>query len=162
MNEPEPVKADLIPYTPEYLQEVRSWIDSRETYYNLSRSKDFPPPADVIRLWQREDVSSYLLYTGNHPVAYGELWHRPQEMAIEIAHILVKPILRWQGYGTTMVRLLFERASTKPEIAKVVINLPVDNPEYLSCCTNAGFELVGTPAGVSGLRMIRVVTRSLL
>jgi RimJ/RimL family protein N-acetyltransferase len=80
-------------------------------------------------------------------------------MAVEIAHVLVNPTKRWQGYGSTMIRLLFDRASRRPGILKVVINLHADNPEFLNSCANAGFELVGTPAGVAGLRMMRVVTR---
>jgi len=151
------IKADLIPYASEYSRDVRSWIDSEETLFDLCRSKEYPPPTGIVSSWQKNDISSYLLISENKPVAYGELWHRKMEREIEITHLLVDPYKRSRGLGTKMVRLLYERASQYPSIIKVVLHLHSENQDALSCYLNAGFELVSTTMGLPGLRMIKIV-----
>lgn len=157
MSEPTRVKADIVPYTPEYAGLVRSWIDSNETYHDLCRGLDFPPPEDIIDSWQHSGVSSYLLFSQRKPVAYGELWKRPLEMAVEITHLIVEPVNRSRGYGTKMLELLYERAAQRSSVAKVILNLYGENEVALGCYLKAGFKLVGVSSHTVGLRMIRMV-----
>lgn len=152
-------KADIIPYSDEYSATVRSWIDSEETLRHVCRAKGFPPADDIVDSWQRKGVSSYILSADGKPVAYGELWDRKMERAMEIAHLLVDQYRRSQGYGTKLLQLLFQRASTRPDLTKVLINLYTDSSEALGCYLKAGFELAGTSQHVSGLRLIRTVSR---
>jgi len=152
------IKADIIPYTDEYGEYIRKWIDSEETYRFVCRGSDFPPPENIVKTWQRDSVKSYLLIDHGKPVAYGELWLRKDELAYEIGHILVEPYSRSKGYGTKLIMLLFERASTRADIAKVVIKLFQENPIALGCCMKAGFELTGTTNYTTGLRMVKFVT----
>ncbi|MFQ5498083.1 MAG: GNAT family N-acetyltransferase [Candidatus Zixiibacteriota bacterium] len=149
--------ADIIPYNADYAQAVRSWIDSKMTLYNVSRGTDFPPAQDVVESWQRTDVSSFLLISAGLPVAYAELWRRPLEVALEIAHLLVSPEHRLSGFGTTMLKLLCDRASGKSRVERVLVNLYNENEAALACFLKAGFELTGTSAHVKGLRMMRVL-----
>jgi len=151
------VKADIVPYTSEYARDVRSWIDCEETYYNLCRSKDFPPPPNVVETWQRNNITPYLLFSSNRPVAYAELWERRLEREIEITHLIVDTFKRGQGFGTKMLQLLYDRASQRKGIMKVVLHMFTDNHEALGCYLSAGFELVGTTPGFPGLRMIKIV-----
>ena len=155
MTRPVRRKADLVPFAPEYSPLVRSWIDTAQTYYHLCRGPGFPPPEDIVDSWQRNNVMSYLLFTGNRPVAYGELWARSAERAVEIAHVLVDPHHRGQGYGTRMIELLYERAAERPGVAHVLINLFSDSREALGCYLNAGFRLIGTTRHIPGLRLMR-------
>lgn len=157
MSNPTRIKADLIPYNEEYARDVRSWIDSEETYRDLCHGKDFPPPDDVVAGWQRKNVSSFLLFEQNKPVAYGELWNRPLEMAVEVAHLIVAPFKREQGYGTKMLELLYQQAASRQGVAKVIINLFGTNEAALGCYVKAGFDLAGTSKFTEGLRMIRMV-----
>ena len=159
MSDPTRIKADIIPYNPEYAQIVRSWIESEETYKSLCRGQDFPPPEDVVDSWQRPDVAAYLLSSERKPVAYGELWNRPLENAVEIAHLLVDPYKRSRGYGTKMLNLLYEAAARRPDIVKVILNLYGDSEEILGCFVKAGFEMAGTTVHTMGLRMVRLVER---
>ena len=62
-----------------------------------------------------------------------------------------------KGFGTKMLQLLFQRASERQGIVKVVINLYGENEEALGCYLNAGFELLGTTTHTMGLRMVRLV-----
>ena len=151
------IKADIVGYTSEYASVVRYWINSEETYYHLTRSKEYPPSDDIVDSWQRQDVSSYLLFSENKPVAYGELWRRSQEMAMEIVHLLVDPSKRLRGYGTKMLQLLYDRAAARPGVSQVIINLYTGSEEALGCYLKAGFEIVGTSPHTMGLRMIRIV-----
>ena len=155
MSEPAEVKADLIPYSPEYAGQVQSWIDTPETYLDLARSSDFPPPPDIVDAWQREGVTSYLLFSHNHPVAYAELWERPVELAVEVCHLLVDPLRRGKGYGAKMLHLLYDRARRRRGIAIVTINLFGQNETALGCFLNAGFEVAGTSKYAEGLRLVR-------
>jgi len=159
MTEPTRAKADLVPYTPEYSAVTRSWIDTEETYTLVCRGINFPPPDDIVDSWQRQGVTSYMLFSERRPVAYGELWDRPTEQAVEIAHLLVDQFRRSRGFGTKMLELLFDRASVRPGVARVNVNLYHQSPEALGCYLKAGFELIGTAAHVEGLRMTRVVCR---
>ena len=158
MSEPTRVKADLIPYTPDFSSVVRSWIESPETFANVCRGRtDFPPAEDIVDTWQRDGVTSYLLTVDRKPVAYGELWARPTELAVEITHLMVDPFKRSSGYGTHMLKLLFERASERNAVHKVIIFLTGENEEALGCYLKSGFELVGTTQAVAGLKMVRYV-----
>ncbi len=158
MSEPTKVKADLIPYTPDFSSVVRSWIDSEETFANVARGRtDFPPPEDIIDSWQREGVTPFLLTVDRKPVAYGELWARPAELAVEITHLLVDPFKRSSGYGTHMLKLLYERAAERQGVHKVLIFLTGENEEALGCYLKAGFELLGTTQAIAGLKMVRYV-----
>ncbi|MEA3297699.1 MAG: GNAT family N-acetyltransferase, partial [candidate division Zixibacteria bacterium] len=103
MSDPIRIKADIIPYIPEYSALVRSWVDTDQTYRDVCRGQDFPPPEDLVDNWQRSGVSSYLLLSEQRPVAYCEIWKRPLEMACEIAHLIVDPTKRFHGYGTKML-----------------------------------------------------------
>ena len=159
MSEPARVKADLVPYTQEYSGVVRSWIESPETYQLVCRGINFPPPDDIVDSWQRNGVTSYILYSERKPIAYGEIWDRPVEQAVELTHLLVDPYKRSRGYGTKLLELLFERASTRKGVARVLINLYHHSPEALGCYLKAGFELTGTATHIEGLKMMRLVER---
>jgi len=151
------MRADLIPYSDEYGEYVRKWIDTDETFKFVCRGTDFPPPETIIKTWQRSTVKSYLLIDSGKPVAYGELWRREEEMAFEIGHILVDQYKRSQGYGTKIVELLYQRAASRSDIAKVIIKLFHENPIALGCFMKCGFEITGTTSYTAGLRMIRFV-----
>lgn len=157
VNEQSQVKADILTFSEDYTRTVLSWLDSPETLYAICRSKDFPPEESVIASWHRSDVSPYLLFSNNSPVAYCELWNRPMELAMEIAHLLVDPIKRSQGYGVKMLELLYDRAAGRPTVTKVLLNLYNDDEIALGCYLKAGFELVGRTPSQSGLRMVRMV-----
>ena len=157
VNQPTNIKADIIAYTREYGEVVRSWIDSEETYRMVCQGKDFPPPEDVVESWQREGVLSFLLLADRKPVAYAEFWRRPQELALQVAHLIVDPYKRSEGYGTKMLQLLYERAAARSDVAKVVMNIYNDNPIAVGCFLKAGFELAGTTNYTEGLRMVRYI-----
>ena len=157
MTESTRAQADIVPYTAEYEQLVRGWIDSEETYRHVCQATDFPPPEDIVGNWQRVDVAAYILLTDRQPVAYGELWDRPVEMGAEIGHLLVDPYKRSRGYGSLMLQLLFERASGRPRVQKVMLHLFGGDEIVLGCYLKAGFELTGTTAAGSGLKMVRLV-----
>jgi ribosomal protein S18 acetylase RimI-like enzyme len=159
MSEPTRAKADIVPYTSEYSTTVRSWINSEETYDLVCRGINYPPPEDVVDSWQRKGVRSFLLYSHNRPVAYGELWERQVEQALEVAHLLVDPMRRGEGFGSKMAELLYERAAATPGIARVLVNLYHEDEEVLGCLLKAGFEIVGTSEHIEGLRMMRLVLK---
>ncbi|MEW5995943.1 MAG: GNAT family N-acetyltransferase [Candidatus Zixiibacteriota bacterium] len=151
------VKADIVPYTAEYSRTVLSWINSEETYFNLCKGTEFPPPDELVESWQRDGVSSYLLFAEGRPVAYGELWSRPLELAIEIAHLIVDPMQRGRGFGSKMLGLLYQRAAERPNVAKVILNFYTGDESILGCYLKAGFELVSVGSSEEGMRMERLV-----
>ena len=157
MSQPMEIKADLVPYSEEYEQTVRSWIESEETYHLLCRGKEYPPPDNLVRNWQKEEVSSYLLFSERKPLAYGEIWKRSSDLGLEIAHVLVDPVKRGDGYGAKMVQLLINRAASYNNVAKVTAVLYDENPIALGCFMKAGFELSGTTGFTEGLKLIKIV-----
>ena len=58
-----------------------------------------------------------------------------------------------------MLQLLYNRASERPGVTKVLINLYNDAPEVLGCYLKAGFELQGTATHIEGLKLARFVKR---
>ena len=157
MDQPVGIKADLIPYGAEYASIVRLWIESEETYSDISRGKEFPPPDEIVDSWQRDGVTSYLLFSNSRPVAYGELWARTIDMAVEIAHVVVEPVMRGKGYGNKMLDLLYRRAAARTDVGKVVINVLNENEIALACALTCGFELVSANKHTVGLKLIRMV-----
>lgn len=151
------IRADLIPFQADYATTVRSWIDSPETLSSLCRSDQFPPEEDIVESWQKPDMSPYLLISERKPVAYGELWKREEEYAMEIVHLLVDPRRRNHGFGSHMLELLYDRAARQSNVMKVVINLFDDSGEALGCYVKAGFEIYATAPEEMGLKMIRLV-----
>lgn len=157
MSEPISVRADIIPYSEEYSQTVRSWIDSEETLFYVCRNREYPPADDIIESWQRPDISAFLLFSERKPVAYAEIWPRQHERAVEISHLIVDPQKRSQGFGTKMLQLLYQRVADRRDVSKVVVNLYNDSEIALGCYLKAGFELVGTATHTLGLKMVRLV-----
>ena len=157
MTESIGAKADIIPYAPDYARTVRSWIDCEETYRNVCRGTEFPPPEDIVESWQREGVTAFLLFAQRKPVAYAELWSRPMDMAVEIAHLIVDPSQRARGYGTKMLELMFQRGAQREGIVKVLISLYGDSTVALGCFLKANFELMGTATYTTGLKLVRLV-----
>lgn len=158
MSEPTHIKADLVPFSDEYIETVRSWIDDEETYLHVCRGKEFPPPENVVKSWQRSGVTSYLLFSGGKPVAYGELWNRPNDLAKEIGHLLVAPSHRYQGFGTKLLELLINRAATRSDVAKVIARLFHEDEIILSSLMKAGFEISGTNTYTDGLRLVKMIS----
>ena len=157
MSDPTGVKADLIPYSTEYRRDVHSWLDSPETLRAVCRGKEFPPPEDVVDGWHRKGVAPFIMLSANKPVAYGELWNRPLELALEVSHLLVAPAYRGKGYGTKMLELLVARAETRRDIAKVMINLFDDDEVALGCYLKAGFEVLGMSKFTTGIRLVKLI-----
>ena len=153
VNESTPAKADLVPFTGEFSGRVTSWIDSEETYCNMTGKQEYPPPENVVASWQRVDIKAYLLMAHGQPVAYGEIWDRPVELAAEIGHLIVDPAKRGRGYGTKMLNLLSMRAAHNARVSKVVLNFHEGDETVLGCYLKAGFQLVGRGRGGHGLRM---------
>jgi GNAT superfamily N-acetyltransferase len=153
-------RADLVPFTSEYSAVVRSWIESEETYDLVCRGIEFPPPDDIVDSWQRKGVRSYLLFSHSRPVAYGELWERRAELSVEVAHLLVDPRQRGQGFGTRLLELVYDRGATIIWVRQVLLNLYHQSPEALGCYLKAGFELIGTATHIEGLKMMRKVNRT--
>ena len=160
MDSTSKAKADLVPYTPDYAGQVRLWIDSEETYDLVCRGIEFPPPDDIVDSWQRKGVRSFLLFSSSRPVAYGELWERKAEQAMEVAHLLVDPARRRQGYATRLLELIYDRGASVRWVRKVLANLYHQSPEALGCYLKAGFELTGTSTHIEGLKMMRKVEKT--
>jgi ribosomal protein S18 acetylase RimI-like enzyme len=92
-------------------------------------------------------------------VAYGELWNRRGEQAIEVAHVIVDTYQRSRGLGTTLLRLLYDRAAEMPGVLRVLINLYNDSSEVLGCYLKAGFEISATATHIEGLKLVKLVER---
>jgi RimJ/RimL family protein N-acetyltransferase len=145
-------KADLIPFSHSFAQRVASWIDSAETYCNMTGELT-EPPEDVVESWQQVDVKAFLLMAHGQPLAYGEIWDRPVELAAEIGHLIVDPARRGRGYGTKMLQLLTQRAAQNARVRRVILNFHGGDETVLGCYLKAGFELVASGSGGEGLRM---------
>jgi ribosomal protein S18 acetylase RimI-like enzyme len=155
--EPIEIKADLIPYADEYAETIHSWIDSEETFKFITRGVGFPPSVEVAKTWQREGMSSYILLSNQKPIAYGELWIRPNELAIEIAHVIVDKAHRGEGYGVKLIKLLYDRVVARGDVIKVTAVVHHENDSALSCFVKAGFELSGTTKFTKSLKMIKLI-----
>ncbi len=157
MTDSKAIKADIVPYNSGHSSLVHSWIDNETCHYNVCLGRGFPPPENLVESWQRDSVKSYLMMISGDPVAYGELWDKPFEMAVEIAHLLVDPAKRSRGYGARMLELIFEKASQRKDVASVQLNLFVQSKAALNCYLSAGFELIGAANYATGLKMIRMI-----
>ncbi|MDX9858467.1 MAG: GNAT family N-acetyltransferase [candidate division Zixibacteria bacterium] len=159
MSDSTRVKADIIKYTSEYARTVRSWIETEQTAADLDIAAEYPPAEEIVDEWQTEEMTSYLLLSGNGPVAYAELWSHPIEMGLEIKRLLVDPKRRRNGYGCKMLSLLCEIAGRRKDIAKVFLTVDWDNRSALGCYLKSGFTVAGTTHDRPGLYLTRIVER---
>lgn len=150
--------ADIISFTEAYSALVRSWVDSERTYRQLGGRGDWPPSDELITGRQTNQMDAYVLVADRRPVAYAELWPQPQQMALEVRWLLVDPQRRDEGFGSKMLEMLWQRASNRRGIARLVITLEGENREALGCYLRAGFSISGT-TGSPGLTLHRLVAR---
>ncbi len=151
------VQTYLAPYEPPYASVVRGWLDSLATVTAVCRSETWPVEEDIVDSWQRDNVTGWLLFDDRQARAYGELWPRPKESAIEIAHLLVDPALRRRGLGRELLRRLSARAEEDPSVDRVLINIYTDNEAALGLAMASGFELMGTNKYVEGLQLVKLL-----
>ena len=151
--------ADIIPFAESHATLVRSWIDTERTWRQLGGRGAWPPSDDLISGRQLNAMKSFLLLSRRLPVAYAELWPRPAQLAVEVKFLLVDPQHRNEGYGSRMLRLLWEEAGQRRGVARVILRLDEGDRRVLGCYLRAGFQISGASVP-SGLTLEKMIVRT--
>ena len=91
-----------------YGAQVAGWpVDAKEVALLTGRA-EYPFPEELKASWRKveSDIHSYLLFDGERPVGYGEVWLDDEEDEVELARIIVDPEVRGRGIGAELVRAL--------------------------------------------------------
>lgn len=99
---------ELRGFSEQYDVLVASWpVDAIEVGL-LSGRTEYPFPRELTGSWRRiaSDVQSYLLFDGDRPVGYGEVWLDDDEDEVELARIIVDPAVRGRGIGSALIQAL--------------------------------------------------------
>src|SRR5215210_1513707 len=93
--------------------EVERWPTSGEDVRRWAGSDPgWPVDASVFGRWHADpDVKPYVMWDGETPVGYGEVWVDEAEQEVELARIIVSPADRGRGVGKRLVGMLLERAA---------------------------------------------------
>ena len=92
---------ELRGFSDEYAVLVAGWaVDAKEVAL-LSGRVEYPFPEELKASWRKvdPDIHSYLLFDGDQPVGYGEVWLDDEEDEVELARIIVDPKVRGRGIG---------------------------------------------------------------
>lgn len=101
--------ADLKPFEPIQADLILSWLTSfQDTFWWCGR-KTHPLSPEVFDAWHQDpDIQAFLLWQGDTPVAYGEIWLDTLQREAELGRILVAPEVRGQGIGSQLVTALLD------------------------------------------------------
>jgi ribosomal protein S18 acetylase RimI-like enzyme len=111
--------------------ETKRWCSSDEHPVSSER---------VLSWWQPADVEAYVAVdAAGVLVGYGELWLDPDEDEVELARLIVAPMIRGQGVGRRLVAALVERARTTG-LANVILRVSRGNPAAVRCYRASGFR----------------------
>lgn len=126
---------------------VASWaVDAKEVAL-LSGRVEYPFPPELRTNWRTADadIHSYLLFDGERPVGYGEVWLDDVEDEVELARIIVDPEVRGRGVGAELVRALLGPA-LDAGYAEVFLRVGPENAAAIRAYHQNGF--VDVPAGL--------------
>jgi ribosomal protein S18 acetylase RimI-like enzyme len=130
-----------------YGVQVASWaVDAKEVAL-LSGRVEYPFPEELRLNWRRadSDIHCYLLFDGDRPVGYGEVWLDDEEDEVELARIIVDPQLRGRGVGGELVRALLGPA-LEAGYSEVFLRVRAENAAAIRAYHGSGF--VDVPAAL--------------
>lgn len=96
---------------------------------------------DFTRWVKASDQWGYVLEDQGIPRAYGEIWVDDEARDLELAHVIVDPKARRQGYGKEITGRLFD-VSRQFGMSKVYMRVAPDNRPALTCYLSVGFKRV--------------------
>jgi [ribosomal protein S18]-alanine N-acetyltransferase len=139
---------ELRGFTSGYDGLVASWAVDASEVGLLSGRAEYPFPAELTASWRKvddPDIESYLLFDGERPVGYGEVWLDEEEDEVELARIIVDPEVRGRGIGLELVRALLGPAG-KAGYSEVFLRVRPENAIAIATYQRSGF--VDVPAGL--------------
>ena len=126
---------------------VAGWAVNEKEVALLSGRVEYPFPDRLKANWRNvdSDIHSYLLFDGERPVGYGEVWLDDEEDEVELARIIVDPEVRGRGFGTELVRALLGPA-LEAGYSEVFLRVRPENAAAIRTYQHTGF--VDVPAGL--------------
>ncbi|MER7248005.1 GNAT family N-acetyltransferase [Kribbella sp. NPDC000426] len=138
---------ELRGFSDEHGVQVASWASDAKEVALLSGRVEYPFLEDLLTSWRtvEEDIHSYLLFDGDQPVGYGEIWLDDEEDEVELARIIVDPELRGRGVGGELVRALLGPA-LDAGYSEVFLRVRPENAAAIRAYHGSGF--VDVPAAL--------------
>jgi ribosomal protein S18 acetylase RimI-like enzyme len=94
-----------------------------------------------LRCGSGADIAQYLLFDGETPIGYGELWLDDEEDEVELARIIVAPQHRGKGLGVRLVQALLAQALTADQ-SSIFLRVRPDNTPAIRTYERVGFQPV--------------------
>jgi len=138
---------ELRQYSDGYGVQVAGWaVDAKEVAL-LSGRVAYPFPEELKASWRKtdSDIHSYLLFDGDRPVGYGEVWLDDEEDEVELARVIVDPDLRGRGIGRQLVQALLVPA-LEAGYSEVFLRVRPENEPAIRAYRGSGF--VDVPAAL--------------
>jgi ribosomal protein S18 acetylase RimI-like enzyme len=130
-----------------YGVQVADWATNAKEVALLSGRVAYPFPEELRTSWRKvdSDIHSYLLFDGDRPVGYGEVWLDDEEDEVELARIIVDPKVRGRGFGAELVRALLGPA-LEAGYSEVFVRVRPENAPAIRAYHGSGF--VDVPAAL--------------
>ena len=138
---------ELRGFSDEYAVLVAGWAADAKEVALLSGQVEYPFPEELKASWRKvdPDIHSYLLFDGDQPVGYGEVWLDDEEDEVELARIIVDPKVRGRGIGLELVRALLPPA-VAAGYSEVFLRVRPENAVAIRTYHRTGF--VDVPAAL--------------
>ena len=130
-----------------YGVQVAGWALDEKEVALLSGRVVYPFPDELLASWRTvdSDIHPYLLFDGERPVGYGEVWLDDEEDEVELARIIVDPEVRGRGVGGELVRALLGPA-LNAGYSEVFLRVRPENAAAIRAYHGSGF--VDVPAAL--------------
>ncbi|WP_327637527.1 GNAT family N-acetyltransferase [Kribbella sp. NBC_00482] len=130
-----------------YGVQVADWAANAKEVALLSGRVVYPFPDELRTSWREadSDIHPYLLFDGDRPVGYGEVWLDDEEDEVELARIIVDPKVRGRGIGGELVRALLGPA-LDAGYSEVFVRVRPENAPAIRAYHGSGF--VDVPAAL--------------
>ncbi|HEY9338584.1 MAG TPA: GNAT family N-acetyltransferase [Kribbella sp.] len=130
-----------------YGVQVAGWALDEKEVALLSGRVVYPFPDELLASWRTvdSDIHPYLLFDGERPVGYGEVWLDDEEDEVELARIIVDPEVRGRGVGGELVRALLGPA-LDAGYSEVFLRVRPENAAAIRAYHGSGF--VDVPAAL--------------
>lgn len=119
---------------------LRAWLLDRTECLWVTGNNAFSVE-DFSRWLEAPDQWGYVLAENEIPRAYGEIWVDEEARDLELAHLIVDPKVRRQGYGKLLIEHLFD-VSRQYGMSQVYMRVAPDNRPALACYLSLGFRRI--------------------
>jgi ribosomal protein S18 acetylase RimI-like enzyme len=119
---------------------LKSWLKNKRDCLLVTNKGEYSSE-DYFKWLEADDQHGYFLVDDAGAIlGYGEIWVDEEQKDIELAHLIINPIMRNKGRGKTLIGLLEEKAKLF-KFPIIYMRVNPENQQAVNCYTNIYYEI---------------------